>query len=65
MMTDADLAVTSLQTQVKLLERRVERLEERRARKRTCSTCRGRGVIPGFWLGTVKTCPACHGRTER
>ena len=28
----------------------------------TCRTCGGRGAVPGFWLGTIKTCPACHGR---
>lgn len=46
------------------LERRVDELErELRTRSpRTCRVCRGLGAIDGFWLGTVKTCPACHGR---
>lgn len=28
-----------------------------------CRTCGGRGSIPGFWLGTVKACPACRSRS--
>jgi len=31
---------------------------------RACLVCRGLGVIDGFWLGTVKTCPACHGEAR-
>jgi len=27
-----------------------------------CRVCKGLGAIPGFWLGLVKTCPACHGK---
>lgn len=30
-----------------------------------CSVCHGHGTVSGFWLGTFKTCPACHGRGRR
>ena len=30
-----------------------------------CAVCGGSGAIAGFWLGTVKTCPACHGKGRR
>lgn len=46
----------------------VERLGRMRAaliRSQECVTCNGAGSIPGFWLGTRKTCPACHGRGTR
>ena len=26
-----------------------------------CRTCRGRGSVDGFLLGTLKRCPACNG----
>jgi DnaJ-class molecular chaperone len=45
------------------LEDRVARLEGHRfTRERTCRVCDGVGAIPGFLLGSVKTCPACHGK---
>jgi hypothetical protein len=33
--------------------------------KLTCGVCKEAGVVPGFWYGTIKTCPACHGKGYR
>lgn len=27
-----------------------------------CPVCEGIGSIPGFWLGSIKTCTSCHGK---
>lgn len=33
-----------------------------RRKERPCRVCGGLGAIDGFWLGSVKTCPSCHGK---
>lgn len=46
------------------LEQEVARLQDellKAPRQRVCPVCDGLGSIPGFWLGTVKSCTTCHG----
>lgn len=43
----------------------VERGRGRAGAAPLCRLCGGVGAIEGFWLGTVKTCPACHGRGQQ
>jgi DnaJ-class molecular chaperone len=40
---------------------RLERLPTESTSRR-CLVCNGIGSIPGFFLGTVKTCTSCHGK---
>jgi hypothetical protein len=44
---------------------RVGRMRYSLIQSEACMTCSGAGSIPGFFLGTLKTCPACHGRGRR
>ena len=51
--------IIALEAEVERLQATVDRLVPYAAS--SCRTCGGRGSVPGFWYGTVKTCPACHG----
>ncbi len=55
---DTKEPLSAAQCEIARLQREVERLK----RRRDCRACDGIGIIEGFWLGTVKKCPACNGR---
>lgn len=67
MLAKAVDAAKDLEAEVERLERELTELRPKliELQLKHCFVCNGLGAIPGFWLGSAKTCPACHGRGRR